>query len=248
MGRVWHERLRPVQHRFSYPTFFLLLPMRSLALQPDQALRRNRFGGLSFYDKDHGDGRSDALQWFDSVLQAEGVHDADGEIWLHTIPRVLGHTFKPVSFWYAHRRDGRLVAIVAEVNNTFGQRHCYLLQRDGMDWGQSFEAGKVFHVSPFCEVQGSYRFRFDTRHTTSGLPFVTRVSIDHSDEAGLLLKTSVHGRLEKLSPASQRKALFSMPLMTLAIVVRIHWHALRLWLKRLPFHRQPALPERFVSR
>ena len=247
-GRIWHHRLRPAQHRFSYPTFFLLLPMRSLATKPDKVLRRNRFGWLSFYDRDHGDGRDNALQWFDAMLKSEGVKDADGEVWLHTIPRILSHTFKPVSFWYAHRRDGSLAAILAEVNNTFGQRHCYLLQAPGLDWGQCIDAGKVFHVSPFCEVTGSYRFRFDMRYTASGLPAATRVSIDHSDDAGLLLKTSVHGRLEAFSAGSVRKALFGMPVMTLGIVARIHWHALRLWLKRVPFYRQPALPERFVSR
>jgi DUF1365 family protein len=85
--------------------------------------------------------------------------DATGEVWLHCYPRVLGYTFKPVSFWYCHRRaDGSLRAIVVEVNNTFGERHCYLL--DAPRYGVELQARKVFHVSPFCEVEGGYRFRF----------------------------------------------------------------------------------------
>ena len=133
-GHVWHRRLRPVEHAFRYPGYFLLLPLRSLRTQPDPVLRRNRLGWLSFHDRDHGEGGPDALAWFEQLLHSEGIDDADGEIWLHTFPRVLGYVFKPVSFWYAHRADGSLAAVLAEVNNTFGERHAYLLA--GPDLGQ----------------------------------------------------------------------------------------------------------------
>ena len=98
-GRVWHRRLRPAEHEFSHANYFLLLPMRSLREQPCGALRRNRFGALSFFDRDHGDGRADALAWLDELLASEQIHDAHGEVWLQTYPRVLGYAFKPVSFW-----------------------------------------------------------------------------------------------------------------------------------------------------
>ena len=143
-GRVWHRRLRPAQHEFSHASYFLLLPMRSLRAQPHAALHRNRFGMLSFQDRDHGDGRADALAWLDSVLAAEGITDAQGEVWLQTYPRVLGHVFKPVSFWYAHRSDGSLAAVLAEVNNTFGQRHCYLLHGPTLCWGGEMQADKAW--------------------------------------------------------------------------------------------------------
>jgi uncharacterized protein len=157
---VHHHRLRPAANAFVYPTYFLLLPLRALRARPAPALARNRFGLLSFHDSDHGDGRGDALAWVDDLLASEGVRDATGEVWLHTYPRVLGYAFKPVSFWYCHRSDGSLAAIVAEVNNTFGERHCYLLDGPRLAWGQEQRARKVFHVSPFCQVQGQYRFRF----------------------------------------------------------------------------------------
>jgi len=98
IGQVRHERLRPVPNRFAYSTCFLLLPLRRLGAQPSAMLRRNRFGLLSFHDRDHGDGRANCLAWLDEVLAAHGVDDADGEVWLHCYPRVLKHTFKPVSF------------------------------------------------------------------------------------------------------------------------------------------------------
>jgi uncharacterized protein len=242
VGVVRHRRLRPAANAFVYPTWFVLLPLRSLRRQPCAGLPRNRRGLFSFHDRDHGDGRDDALAWLDELLAGEGVHDADGEAWLHTYPRVLGFVFKPVSFWYCHRADGTLAAIVAEVNNTFGERHCYLLAGAGLGYGRELLAHKVFHVSPFCAVQGQYRFRF--MRTAER----TVARIDHDDADGPLLQTSVSGRLQALTPASARAAILGMPLMTLGVIARIHWQALRLWLKRVPFHGKPAPPGAFVSR
>ena len=246
-GQVRHTRLRPVRHAFAYPTFFLMLPLRALARQPDPALARNRRGWLSFEDRDHGDGRGPerggALAWMDELLASHGITDADGEVWLHCYPRVLGYAFKPVSFWYCHRADGSLRAIVAEVNNTFGERHCYLL--DHPRYGQSLTADKVFHVSPFCRVEGRYAFRF-LRTERAGHP-LTVARVDLLDAGGTLLQTSVSGQLEPLTAAAAHRALWEQPLMTLALVARIHWQALRLWRKRVPFFRKPAPPADFVT-
>ncbi len=242
VGTVHHVRLRPAVHRFDYPTYFLLLPLRALRVQPDAALVRNGFGLVSFHDRDHGDGRADCLAWLDERLAREGVTDADGEVWLQTYPRVLGYAFKPVSFWYCHRRDGTLAAIVAEVNNTFGERHCYLLCGAGLDWGRELHARKAFHVSPFCHVTGEYRFRFARAEGR----VVARV--EHHDGDGPLLLTSVSGTLADATRKRQREAFFGQPLMTLGVIVRIHWQALRLLVKRVPFVRKPAAPEMFVTR
>ena len=241
-GVVRHRRVRPREHAFAYGTFFLMLPMRQLPADGVPGLPRNRRGALSFHDRDHGDGRGNALAWLDELLQREGVHDATGEVWLHTYPRVLGYVFKPVSFWHCLRPDGSLAAIVAEVNNTFGERHCYLLAGEQLAYGRELTAAKVFHVSPFCNVEGRYRFRFMRTEDRC----VAR--IDHDDANGLLLNTSVSGRLAPITPASARRALLAQPLMTLAVIARIHWQALQLWTKRVPFFRKPTPPERFVTR
>jgi DUF1365 family protein len=241
-GHIWHQRLRPVVHAFRYPGYFLLLPLRSLRDQPDAVLRRNRRGLISFYDRDHGEGSADCLAWFDQLLQQEGIDDAVGEVWLHTFPRVLGYAFKPVSFWYAHRADGSLAAVLAEVNNTFGERHAYLLAGPDLAWGTEQVAAKCFHVSPFCNVQGEYRFRF-VRSDSRNL-----VQVDLHDEAGPLLRTGVAGTLQPLTRTTVRRAFWGMPLMTWGVVFRIHWQALRLWCKRLPFHRKPSEPKSLVTR
>ena len=242
IGSVRHLRLRPTTHGFDYPSYFLLLPLRSLRAQPDAALARNRWGLLAFHDRDHGDGRADCLAWLDEQLAREDIRDADGEVWLQAYPRVLGYAFKPVSFWYCERRDGSLAAIVAEVNNTFGERHCYLLCGPELGWGREQRAAKVFHVSPFCAVAGEYRFRFARNEGR----IVARV--EHHDDEGPLLLTSVSGAFAPATRARQRAAFFGQPLMTLGVIARIHWQALRLWAKRVPLLRKPVAPETFVTR
>ncbi|EJE48725.1 hypothetical protein PMI14_06841 [Acidovorax sp. CF316] len=247
-GQVRHTRLRPTRHAFAYPTFFLMLPLRTLGAQPAGLLAVNRPGAISFHDTDHGDGRGPAqggaLAWVDELLRAEGIADATGEVWLHCYPRVLGYTFKPVSFWYCHRPDGSLRAIVVEVNNTFGERHCYLL--DAPRYGAELHARKVFHVSPFCDISGGYRFRF--LRTAQGGQERTVVRIDHDDALGPLLQTSVSGTLAPITRKTLRHALWGYPAMTLALIARIHWHALRLWAKRVRFHRKPEAPASIVTR
>jgi DUF1365 family protein len=242
IGTVRHQRLKPARHGFAYRTYFLLLPLRTLREQPDAALARNRFGLIAFHDRDHGDGRGDCLAWLEELLANEGIGDADGEVWLQTYPRVLGYVFKPVSFWYCHRSDGSLAAIVAEVNNTFGERHCYLLHGHALAWGQELRARKVFHVSPFCSVEGQYRFRF----ARTADRVVARV--EHDDDQGPLLVTSVSGELAPASAARQRRAFFGQPLMTFGVIARIHWQALRLFAKRVPFFTKPQAPRRALTR
>lgn len=247
-GQVRHTRLRPFHNAFVYPTCFLMLPMRSIRRDGAGALAFNRRAALSFHDADHGDGRGPeaggALAWVDTLLHGEGITDATGEIWLHCYPRVLGYAFKPVSFWYCHAPDDSLRAIVVEVNNTFGERHCYLLDRPR--YGVELRASKVFHVSPFCSVEGSYRFRF--MRTGHGSVARTVCRIDHDDATGPLLQTSVCGTLEPVSAISIRKALWRHPVLTLGVITRIHLQATRLWLKRLRFYRKPPPPDAFVTR
>ena len=267
-GQVRHTRLAPVRNAFAYGNYFLMLPMRRLRTHGAGALACNRFAPLSFYDADHGDGRGPerggALAWLDSLLADEGIgtvaagnhpDPADGEVWLHCYPRVLGHTFKPVSFWYCHRKDGSLRAIVVEVNNTFGERHCYLL--DTPQYGVEQRADKVFHVSPFNAVEGHYRFRFMRTAALGDKAERTVARIDyfqsslngaHAEVDVPVLQTSVSGALEPITPAVLRRALWRYPAMTLGVVLHIHTQALRLWLKKVPFFRKPLPPQVLVSR
>ncbi len=225
-----------------------------VSLAGQRLLSRNRFSLLSFHDADHGDKRRPGplVDWITAMLTSEGVHDADGELWLHTFPRVLGYAFKPVSFWFCHRSDGPLRAIVCEINNTFGERHCYLLaHRDGraIAPGESLAASKIFHVSPFCAVSGAYRFRFLNVRDRA----VARIELDESaadadGAAGPLISTSLSGVLRPISNRSLASAFFRFPLFSFGVIARIHWQALCLWTKRAPFFSKPAPPGAEVSR
>ena len=243
-GEVRHTRLRPVRHAFRYPAFFVRAPLSELeAPRGNWLFGANRGALLSMHASDHGDGRPVGV-WLRAMLRQAGVR-VDGEIWLHAFPRVLGYTFKPVSFWFCHRADGALAAIVAEVNNTFGERHCYLLADPAgrpLPAGAELRAEKVFHVSPFCSVEGGYRFRFITRDER------TIARVDHDDAGGPLLLTSLSGRFAPVERRSIARALFGHPMFTFGVIARIHWQALRLWLRRVPFHRKPAAPPHIVTR
>ncbi len=246
LGSVMHRRLRPVENHFVYGVYFLRIPLARLESIRGPLLSINRWNLLSFHFRDHGarDG-THPLAWVRALLAREGLAVADGEVWLHSFPRVLGYVFNPVSFWFCEDRAGRTRAIVAEVNNTFGEHHRYLLaHRDGrpIRAGETLETRKRFHVSPFCSVSGGYRFRFLTRNGQR----IAR--IDYADDAGPLLLTSLSGRGAPLGTGALLRAVLRHPAMTFGVIARIHWQALKLWAKRVPFHSKPALPLEEVTR
>jgi len=244
-AQVMHARARPVQRRFRYPMGQLVIPLSAVASIADRWLSVDRLNLVSFMRRDHGprDG-SALLPWARGLLADAGLHCADGEIWLQTMPRVAGHVFNPVSFWYCLDRTDALRAVLCEVSNTFGERHTYLLAHgDGRpigphDW---LPARKVFHVSPFLEVTGRYRccFRLENSRLSA--------RVDYSDDDGPMLRTAIAGRLETFSGAALLRALVRYGLIGAGVVLRIHWQALHLWLRRVPFHKKPAPPEDEVS-
>jgi DUF1365 family protein len=252
-GQVRHKRVRPLVHAFEYGVYYLRLPLRTLgAASPACMLfSRNRFNLLSFHDADHGDGKTALTEWIDTLLKQEGVLDADGEIWLQAMPRVLGFVFNPVSFWFCYRADGELRAVLCDVRNTFGERHYYLLENGAeIVNGGAMSARKLFHVSPFCAVEGRYQFRFMRvmRLLPRRCAESTLACIDYHDATGLLLQTSVSGIAAPITTANVASAFLRYPLLTFGVVARIHIQALRLWLKRVPFHPKPAIPKHKVTR
>lgn len=238
LGHVMHRRLRPTVNAFVYPVFYVQLPVRNLAAAKCALFSIERPNLLSFHSKDHGprDG-SPLLPWIENLLAEHGLPN-DGEIVLQTFPRVLGFVFNPVSFWYCHDRRGQLIAILAEVNNTFGGTHSYLLHRRGepLPDGAELHADKLFHVSPFNEIEGGYRFRFQLERP------VQLCRIDYDDSEGELLLTSISGKPQAWSAAALLKAFLRMPLLTLGVIARIHWQALKLWLKGVPFRGAHPAP------
>ena len=253
-GVVKHQRLRPAKNAFGYGVFTLSIPMRARKQKSDllsqHGLNDNRLGLFSFFDKDHGLGESSSLAWIEKILADNHVPHLDGEIWLQTFPRVLGYVFNPVSFWICTRADGKVQAVLAEVNNTFGERHCYLLHKNSgeeLHSGETLTSKKVFHVSPFCEVRGEYHFRFlFPQDSSSGNNHVCRIELHEDGQA--LINTSISGTSRPLNRANVILALLRYPLMSLGVIFRIHWQALKLWIKGVPFYSKPKPPELEVSR
>ncbi len=243
-GTVAHTRLWPRRHAFRYPAIFICFPLSGKKEMASRLFSLDRLNLFSFNEKDHGNGKNTA-EWIAETLAREGVTNADGEVWLMTMPRILGFVFNPVSFWWCHDRDGQLRAVLCEVRNTFGERHCYLLtapENSVIGTSTLLQSRKVFHVSPFLEVKGHYHFRFSV---TSGR---RTVAIDYFEEETEVLKTVVTGQASTLSDMRLLKTFFSFGFATLMVVLRINWQALKLFLKGISFYQKPSPPSQEISR
>ncbi len=249
IASVVHERMRPTAHRFRYPLFCLRVDVERLHELPAATagwLRidpRNRWSSLrpfTLRTRDYGarDGLALAT-WAREQAAVAGVKLLPGtsRIELQTFPRLFGFVFNPVNFWFCHDEMGALRVLIAEVNNTFGEHHFYVItaqDRGAIGTDTALACRKAMHVSPFCEVRGRYRFRVTAGRTAR------RVDVDYYDGEQLLIATRIAGHAVALDGAALRAQLWRFPLMTFGVVARIHWQALRLWLKRVPWFHKPA--------
>ncbi len=168
-----------------------------------------------------------------------------GDVHLHTFPKVLGYVFNPVSFWYFHNEAQQCRVVLCEVNNTFGERHFYLLNKPDstapVNKGMLLHARKEFHVSPFFPVSGRYEFRFAEGSKR------TMARINYFEGAVQQLSTSVSGELVHPSTLLWSKTLLKYGWFTLAVIAKIHWQAIKLLLKGAKFHGKPAPPRQTIT-
>ncbi len=245
VGQVTHQRLRPRAHRLRYSMYSLLLDLDEIdALAANlRCFSRGRFNLFAFYDRDYGDGSVRPLRHqVEQHMAAAGIAPDGGPIRLLTMPRVLGFAFNPVSLYFCHGREGGLRAILYEVNNTFGQRHTYLLPvapEHGPVIAQ--DCAKAFHVSPFMPMDLHYAFRVAPPAAQFSL------SITVADAAGPVLVAAHAASRRPLSDAALLQVFFTHPLLTLKVVGGILWEAARLWRKRVPVHTCPPPPDHRVT-
>lgn len=244
-AKIFHERMRPRNNRFGYGALYCVVPLDELSARRRGPVALNRFGLFSIRESDYGEpGQAPAVH-IQNILNDHGLGQADGEIQLMTLPRVLGYGFNPVSFWLCHDRNGGLRAVLAEVNNTFGERHSYLCCHEdhrAIAGSDRIRARKAFHVSPFLAVEGQYVFRFALDRTHAA------IAIDLEDGEGLLLRTSVSGRLMPLTRRTLWATLLRNPLYPIKVIGLIHYQAVKLFLKGLRhFHKPPAPAARISS-
>jgi len=237
VGTVRHRRLGGPRHEFTYRVWHALIDLDEL---PQLAARtrwfsHNRFNLTSFDDRDHmGPTREPVLAKLERWLRSRGVDTVVAGVSLLTHLRVFGHVFNPVSFFFCRDTDNVLRHVVAEVNNTFGETYCYLLSADGDIARQ--EEQKVFHVSPFQPVDGSYRFRV----TAPGPKMTAHIDVMRGGER--VFDTTLSSSRRPLTGSSLVKTVGRHPHTGLRTLALIHYQALRLWLKRAPFFTKPDPP------
>ena len=237
-GVVTHARLKPRKHALRYRIFMLLLDLDEL-----EALDRGlnlfslqRFNLVSFDPTAHGDGSQTPLKaQVEAQLAAAGIAHG-GPVRMLAMPRILGLGFNPITVFFCHRADGALSAILYEVNNTFGERHSYLIPADDAPVvKQACEKG--FYVSPFMDMDLSYAFRVRPPGEQ------VQVLVDVDDAEGRVLATGFVATRRELSDGALLRAWLTHPWMTVGVVAAIHWEALRIWLKGEKIRQRPLKPD-----
>ena len=226
-GKVIHRRFKPKEHYFKYNVFSILVDLNELeAIQKNiKIFSYNRFNIISFYDIDHGprDGTS-IKHWIIKNLKDIGINNSKIQIKLLCYPRIFGYVFNPLSVFFIYDENSRLIAILYEVKNTFGEQHTYVFKTDD-DKVIINNCTKKFHVSPFIEMECHYYFRV--------LKPSDKISviIDQKDKDGKLLYASQDGKAAELNEKNLLTSYISHPLMSFKIIAAIHYEALKLWLK-----------------
>ncbi len=238
--RVTHTRTRPCRHALAYRLPYLLI---DLAAPPHAALfSLNRFNLFSLYERDHGDGRTPLRAWVVERLAEAGLSDASARLTLLTLPRFLGLGFNPISLFFCHDATDALRAVLYEVNNTFGQRHCYLCPvapearpplRQSVD--------KSFYVSPFMDMGLRYRFTLIPPGEAIGL----HIAVEDAEDT--LLRATLAGTRQALTNATLLRAALLHPLLGVKVLAAINWEALKIWLKGVGLRSRPAPPATTVT-
>lgn len=238
--KVYHKRYRPKPYEFSHKVLYLMLKLEEdNGVVKTNLFSINRLNFFSLFWKDYGFKEFDnPTKYVRQILEDFNIKsESVSSIFLLTIPKVLGCGFNPVSFWLCFDSNNLLYAVLVEVNNTFGERHSYLCFNEDMSPISRFNTinhPKVFHVSPFCKVVGNYEFLFDINDKD------IKINIDYYDGDKKLIATSIKGKQIDLADKNLIKYLLSIPLMTVKVLFLIHYHALLLWLKKIPYVKKPA--------
>lgn len=236
---VLHVRHKPVVHRLRYRALYLLIDLEEARLMAGRCrfFSSNRFNLVSWHERDHGDGSARPLRnQIEDHLRRAGIDAHGGAIRVLCMPRVLGLTFNPLSIFFCHGSDGRLAAILYEVNNTFGQRHSYLIPVADHAGVVRQHCAKNFYVSPFMQMALTYRFRL----TEPGERLAVHISAQ--DATGKVLTAVLGGKRERLADGPLLRGFLRSPLLGWQVLGAIHWEGLKLWRKGLRPQPRPQPP------
>lgn len=242
-GETMHARKDGIRNAFRYKVDYVLIdPDDTRDVAP--LFSRNSAGLFSLHDRDHGGarGKGEGVAWAQNVLQSAGLDLANVKLFLLAQPRFAGYWFNPVAFWLAMRGDD-LVAVIAEVNNTMGDRHSYLCAHEGftpIGPKDELTSKKVFHVSPFQEISGDYRFRFSVSDERID------ITIDLVDRNKGLIAT-LNGPLAPLTARSVMSMAVRRPAGALRVMALILWQAAKLKIKGARFRKRTPPPAQEVT-
>jgi uncharacterized protein len=223
---VTHVRKQAMDRRFGHGIYLWLVDVDALPELPRWLRPFARFEA-----RDHlGDPRRTIRQNLDAWLALQGVDLRGGRVIMLANARLLGYVFNPITVYWCHRRNGTLECVVAEVHNTYGERHCYLLRTD--DDGRA-ETAKDFYVSPFLSVDGTYSMSL--REPGERLA----IAVTLRQQGATALTATVIGTRRPATPAALARMLARRPLMTYRTSALIRRHGITLWLRRLPVIRRP---------
>ena len=232
-GTVIHKRFKPKEHFFKYSVFSLLIDLSELDYLDKQVrfFSYNKINLISFYDKDHGnrDGTS-IINWVKKNLNQNSISSENIKIKLLCYPRILGYVFNPLSVFYVYNNQDKLIAILYEVKNTFGEQHTYIFKINNSDKLLQHNCLKKFHVSPFIEMDCKYFFR-----TLLPDKKISVVIDQYDNNDDKLLYASQDGYIADLKSSELLKSYIKHPLMTFKIIIAIHFEAFKLWSKGIKF-------------
>jgi len=241
-GTIWHRRRVPKDHAFRYRLWFSLLDVDRI----EERFRRSRlwslgrFGLVRFRRADYFEPETESLgDALRDRIESNLGERPDGPVRMLTHLRQWGLCFNPVTFYFAHRADGTLMAILAEVHNTpWAERHAYVLDARGQAGPDyHFVFAKDFHVSPFLPMDMDYGWRF--RLEPDRLAVHMRVTRSGRD----CLQVGMRLGLADLDAPSMRRLPLTFPLLALKVAGGIYWQAFKLYVKRIPFHEHPREPD-----
>lgn len=246
LGTVFHRRPAPRAHALRYGVFYLLLDLDELPVldRRSRLFGYNRAAWFSFFDADHGSGDGRPFRdWLGEALAAAGIVREDWRFRVLCMPRVLGYVFNPITVVYCHDASGHLVAMLYEVNNTFGERLSYVVPVAAHPGGAVIRqrCDKALFVSPFFDMRGHYEFAVREPGTRLTL------GIDYREDAALRLRAVFAGRRQPFSAKTLRALAWRYPAATLKVIAAIHYEALKLWLKGIPVVRHVTLGDRSIS-
>ena len=231
-GQVIHKRFKPKVHYFRYNVFSLLIDLSELENIDKEIsfFSLNKFNLISFYEKDHGerDGSS-LINWVNKNLEKNNIPTQDIKIKILCYPRILGFVFNPLSVFYVYNLQNKLISILYEVKNTFGEQHTYIFKITKDENLVQNKCAKKFHVSPFIEMDCNYFFRL--------LKPGDKISviIDQYDKEDKILFASQDGIRTDFNSKELIKSYLKHPLMTFKIIIAIHYEAFKLWIKGIKF-------------